>query len=233
MNVNKKEKNTDDNEIKELRDISPNFFKIMSNKDDLVEISPEMDERMFKLIYGNGTVLKKNGKLNISEWLSWLKPMVFPMTQLAVALVLVVGLGGLTYYFLSKNNAGNSIPVEVSKNNYRDGNSKDDVIANATKVLLEKSGDENTNKLIKSLYSKLSMSTSKAIKLDEDNAYDIVISFNKTSESAMVMNITDDVGTVLYSKQYNLDKDLDLEKLADSINTDLLIKFKTSSTPKQ
>ncbi|MFY9221725.1 MAG: hypothetical protein WAQ98_03595 [Blastocatellia bacterium] len=123
--------------------------------------------------------------------------------------------------------------VEISKDmqpqpthqiNYR-GNSQENIakLKQAKKFYIEENKDEEINKLIKGVYKKVSLETTKIITLDSSQNYNILISIKKDND-LLVISLSDSLGNHLCSKKYSLHAN-NTKDLLETIKTDLLYEF--------
>lgn len=121
------EKETNKSSLSKEGDDSPNFkkmdppfFEIMEQHytKKHVKFRPELKQKILELAYAEAkkNTLKAEEKLNNQEWLSWIKPMVFPMVEnilawlfkpsIIVAAMILIGItiGGF-YYFNQKSDS--------------------------------------------------------------------------------------------------------------------------------
>lgn len=116
-------------ELSVLRKTNPNLVKLTYETIDWIEPSPECEEKMLNLARKHKEKLAKEEKLNNSDWLKWLQPIITPIKQFeewfrlqgfpivdfrvaAAAMVLMMVCLG-SYYFIYKKNEE---PVLISKN---------------------------------------------------------------------------------------------------------------------
>lgn len=152
---------------------------------------------------------------------------VFIKGNLALASILLLFLVGTYFYINNKS-------VEISKNiepqlshqiNYR-GNSQENIskLKQAKKFYIEENEDPEINELIKKIYKKVSLETTKIITLDSSQNYNILINIKRDND-LLVISLNDSLGNYLCSKKYNLNADNNTKDLLEAIKTDLLYEF--------
>lgn len=125
--------NTIKKEDSEDLKLDPNFTAYMEDyfERKRVKIPPETMQKLKDLPYSYKRKLEAKESLNNSDWLSSLRPMIFPITQLELgwlfrvaipvaATIFIVGITiGIFYYFISKKNtspiANNPTPISSPK----------------------------------------------------------------------------------------------------------------------
>lgn len=119
----------------------------------------------------------------------------------------------------------------ISKNEnpdpkYRNSNPINNLnkIETAMIVYIEKSDNENDNKLINNIAKKLSENSKKSITMDKDIAYEIILDV-KINKNIVTVNIGDAMDNILFTKSYNISNE-NLEEMANIISTNLLVEFK-------
>lgn len=152
---------------------------------------------------------------------------IFIKGTLALASILLLFLVGTYFYINNKS-------VEISKNiepqlshqiNYR-GNSQENVakLKQAKKFYIEENEDPEINELIKRIYKKVSLETTKIITLDSSQNYNILINIKRDND-LLVISLNDSLGNYLCSKKYNLNAGNNTKELLETIKTDLLYGF--------
>ena len=135
----KKEFTEDEQQLTELRKKDPKFVQLMLEASELTEPSPELRKKVVEMARAHKRKLEREAKLNNSDWLMWLEPMITPIKDLRawftlegflpsnlrvlVGLFLIVsvisGLSYLVYY-----------QYQISSNT-----NKDNLISNQTPII--------------------------------------------------------------------------------------------------
>lgn len=116
--------------------------------------------------------------------------------------------------------------TEDQYSTYRNINSIDNLnkIKTATIVYIEKSDNENDNKLINNIAKKLSANSKKSISMDKEIAYEIILNI-KINKNIVTVDIGDAMDNILFTKNYVITNE-NLEEMANIISTNLLAEFK-------
>lgn len=127
--MNQDEKNMD--AIPEIKKIDPHFYKLFMKNRKQMQTPPEVGKKLVELAYAEEKKFLAKKNLNNSDWLSWLKSMVYRITQLELSrffriaipvaiAVFIVGISiAMLYSFTGNKNtsliANNPTPISTSK----------------------------------------------------------------------------------------------------------------------
>lgn len=227
---------TKDEDFPDFNKIDPGFAEVIKNyyKENQVKPSKESYQKVMQIAREHKRTLEIEKRDNKDYSVSWLPLLSYQKASVGlVTIMITVGfLIGIYYFVYNTNSAKNTenLPL-ISKNEnpdpkYRNSNPINNftMIETAMIVYIEKSDNENDNKLINNIAKKLSENSKKSISMDKDIAYEIILDV-KINKNIVTVNIGDAMDNILFTKNYNISNE-NLEEMANIISTNLLVEFK-------
>lgn len=222
-----------ENNLSEIKHIDPQLVEMVKFALPPTQDVPDWVEKnvmnaykkkyRYKIFYRN----LKSGVTNFTDSLSGKGKELEIL--FASVLFIVISLGIYLIYDNKKTDPEYPILTTVNENKYskyRNINLINNLnkIETATIIYIEKSDNENDNKLINNIAKKLSENSKKSISIDKDIAYEIILNI-KINENIVTVNIGDAMDNILFTKNYNISNE-NLEEMASIISTNLLTEFK-------
>lgn len=225
------EDNNHEDEWIDLRKREPQLLQLIEESLNEIKEPPGLQKKLLLQLKMKKDLLN-NIDTNTST-VTWLSLLSYQRVSVGLVTMITVGfLIGIYYFVYNTNSAKNTdnLPL-ISKNEnpdpkYRNSNPINNLtmIEIATIVYIEKSENENENKLINNIAKKLSENSKKSISMDKDIAYEIILNI-KINENIVTVNIGDVMDNILFSKEYDI-TDKSLEEMANIISTNLLTECK-------
>lgn len=225
------EDNNHEDEWIDLRKREPQLLQLIEESLNEIKEPPGLQKKLLLQLKMKKDLLN-NIDTNTST-VSWLSLLSYQRVSVGLVTMITVGfLIGIYYFVYNTNSVKNTenLPL-ISKNEnpdpkYRNSNAINNLtmIEIATIVYIEKSENENENKLINNIAKKLSENSKKSISMDKDIAYEIILNI-KINENIVTVNIGDVMDNILFSKEYDI-TDKSLEEMANIISTNLLTECK-------
>lgn len=231
--MKKEEIDLTENNLSEIKDIDPQLVQMVKFSLPPTEDVPDWVEKNVMNAYRKKyryKIFYRKVKKGIADFAGSLVGTGRELEILfAGILFIVISLGIYLIYDNKKTNTEKPILITANENkhpNYRNSNSINNLtrIEIATIVYIEKSDNENDNKLINNIAKKLSENSKKSISMDKDIAYEIILNI-KINKNIVTLNIGDAMDNILFTKEYDI-TDKSLEEMANIISTNLLTECK-------